>query len=120
MPPPSANPCRWPDHCAPETAAVMLKHVVALANDAHVAGDIDAVLFGRIDGEARRCLDPKLEKAGKHVCLLENPHPCDELQMIKAHAEDPAFPEDPGGKPVTPAGHWVTIAQELESFPLGT
>ena len=98
----------------------MLQIISGLVEAAENKGQIDQTLAGRVDAAIDRCRHPDLRNvAGRHVCHLQGPKPCDELSGIKQRAGDETYPKDPKGNPASPRKHWETIATELENFPTG-
>ena len=115
--PNDSNPCNWPDFCGPPLAREMLDEIAARAQQEIPKQTIDPDVQIRILDRVHQCKSPFLRnQAGTHVCDLKNPLPCDELTSIWKRTAPDVVPADPKSRP----GHWLTIAQDLESFPTGS
>lgn len=115
-PPPDDNVCNWPEYCHPDTAHHMLTTILSRANADYAKQAIGQADLEIIEQEVQEGLEPGLKNgAGRHVCHLTGPLPCDELKQIFDAS-------DPNNMPKTPAQrkkYWHTIATDLQNFPSG-
>ena len=111
-PPPPGNVCFWPDYCTPVPARVMLEDIQHRAEADYVKGSIDPLDLDRVQDAVAAALSPDLENAaGRHVCHLLQPKPCDELKDF--HERTSKRPR----KPAPCKDFWHTLAQELRISP---
>lgn len=117
--PTGMNPCicKWPDTGGPPEARVVLDELVGRVEAAFFGQELGSEQLLRILDRLYQCGSPYMRiDNGQHICHGADPKPAyDELREIQEHADDPGYVGK--GLPNTPAGHWETIAQELESFP---
>lgn len=113
------NPCvcNWPDSGGPPEARVVLDELVGRVEAAFVGQELGSKLLLRILDRLYQCGSPYMRIGDEqHICHGAVPKPAyEELREIQQHADDLEHVAE--GLPKTPAGHWETIAQELDSFP---
>jgi hypothetical protein len=112
---PKHNECDWPNDCGGS--------VLPMLNDigGWVVADLKkdrtkTNIYQRIMRGVQRTKDPELSNASnKHVCLLTNPAPCQELDQIHAAAEAAKNASDAEAR-----DKWEAVAAMMDHFPSGS
>jgi len=113
---PVHNACDWPNACDSEVQDMILE-IVKWAKADMLKDRTKTDVFQRLVRGRDRAKDPELtNREFKHVCLLENPAPCDEIRAIHAAAKTAKAATSKADAKVK----WQACATMMDRFPSGT
>lgn len=118
--PVTENTCDWPnvpcEAAENRTARVLLDGFLSAAEEALQRAHIDEGRRNEIRHLVERAKDPDLRnKVGWHVCVVQNPHACEELAQIAEDVRAAQQAADP--QAATPL--WDKAIEGLREFPSG-